>query len=144
MSHFTLEELTRSQTAIRKGIDNTPPPDIEAVLMDTIQGLERVRRVLGHPVIVSSGYRSPKLNVAVGGSKNSQHCKGEAVDFTCPGFGTPEEICHELVAHADEINFDQLILEFGRWVHISFAENPRGSVLTATSKNGVTTYAQGL
>lgn len=77
-------------------------------------GLERVRAVLGCPILISSGYRSPKLNAAIGGARNSQHCKGEAADFIAPGFGSPMEVCKEIVKHQESIQFDQLIHE-GSW-----------------------------
>lgn len=126
--HFTLAEMTVSQEAARRGIDNTPPPAVVDALKRTCQGLEAVRVRLGcAPVIVSSGYRSPALNAAVGGSKNSQHMTGQAADIICPGFGGPAEVAAAL--RDSGIEYDQLILEFGRWVHISFAPNPRRQAL---------------
>lgn len=116
--HFTLDEFTTSQTAARRGIDNAPPPDVLAALRRTAIGLEMVRLRLGAPVIVSSGYRSAALNDAVGGSKASQHIRGEAVDFVCPGFGAPRHVIDALVDSG--IEFDQMILEFDAWVHMSF------------------------
>lgn len=134
--HFTLAELTFSQTAARKGIDNTPPPEILAVLRHTAEGMEAVRAALGGKVIsVSSGYRSPALNVAVGGAATSAHSTGHAVDFNCHGFGSPLEVCRALAASG--IQYDQLIHEFGRWVHISFAPRLRGQQLTI-GPNGTT------
>lgn len=121
--HFTLAELTASQTAARRGIDNSPPPEIVANLQATAGGMEKVREILGDQVItVSSGYRSPELNKAVGGSVGSAHRTGHAVDFNCYGFGSPLEVC-EAIARSG-LHYDQLIHEFGRWVHISF--DPRG------------------
>jgi zinc D-Ala-D-Ala carboxypeptidase len=125
--HFTLEELTASQTAARLGLDNTPPPEIVDALTRTAMGLEGVRTVLGAPIIISSGYRSPDVNHAVGGQTNSQHQTGEAADFICPGFGTPHEIVTRLIKSG--VNFDQCIVEFGRWVHVSFAKSPRRQAL---------------
>lgn len=126
--HFTLEEFTTSDTAARKGIDNTPPPHILPALLRTAQGLEAVRVRLGMcPIHISSGYRSPALNAAVGSKDTSQHVKGEAADFIAPRFGTPSMV---VTAIRDSgVEFDQLILEFGRWVHISFSQNPRHEVL---------------
>ena len=130
--HFTLEEFLASDLAVRKGIDNTPTPEIEAALTFTAAGMERVREALGGlPIHISSGYRCAKLNSIVGGQPNSQHMKGEACDFLCPAFGTPREVAIELAAFLPPIGFDQLILEYAEWVHISFVEGPaRGSILT--------------
>lgn len=127
-THFTLAEMTISQTAERKGLDNDPPIEILAALKRTALGLETVRMLLGAPIIITSGYRSPAVNRAVGGSKSSQHLKGEAADIIVPGFGTPAEVVKAIVGH-NEIPFDQCILEFGRWVHISFSQAPRRQAL---------------
>lgn len=126
--HFTVDELTFSQTAERQGIDNMPGPDQLAALRRTAMGLEGVRvRLGGAPILISSGYRCPALNRAIGGSAKSQHMAGEAADFTAPRFGSPREIVDALV-DAD-IGYDQLILEYGRWVHISFAPRARHHAL---------------
>jgi hypothetical protein len=94
--------------------------------------LEAVRVRLGcAPVLISSGYRSPAVNAAVGGSRNSQHMTGQAADFTAPRFGSPAEVVAALVDSG--VEYDQLILEFGRWVHISFADQPRHQALTIDS-----------
>jgi zinc D-Ala-D-Ala carboxypeptidase len=123
-AHFTLDEMTVSQEAARRGIDNTPPAEALAALRVTAQALEAVRVRLGcAPIIVSSGYRCPELNRIVRGSKDSQHMMGQAVDFICPAFGNPTEIAAAL--RDSGIEYDQLILEFGRWVHISFVPRPR-------------------
>jgi zinc D-Ala-D-Ala carboxypeptidase len=127
-ANFTLEELVHSQTAERQGIDNTPTPAIEANLGLLAHGLETVRALLGRPMIISSGYRSPALNAAVGGAANSQHMLGLAADFTCPAAGTPADICK--LIQASDIAFDQLIYEY-TWCHISFVvSNPRRQTLT--------------
>lgn len=118
--NFTLDEFTISQTASREGIDNTPTPEVLDRLKNTAECLEQVRKILGYAVNISSGYRSPELNKAVKGATNSQHLLGEAVDFTCPKFGTPRQIVNKL--KNSSVNFDQLILEFDRWVHISFTK----------------------
>lgn len=125
--HFTLDELTASETAARRGIDNDPPPGVVERLKHTAIGLEAIRTRLGAPLHVSSGYRSPALNAAVGGSRNSAHVDGDAVDFICPRFGSPNVIVSAL--RDAGIPFDQLIEEFGRWVHVSFAPAMRGQVL---------------
>jgi zinc D-Ala-D-Ala carboxypeptidase len=126
-THFTLEEFTVSETAARRGVDNTPPPDIVARLRGTAQGLEVVRLRLGAPIIIMSGYRCGALNAEIGGAANSQHMVGEAADFICPRFGHPRSIADALADSG--IEYDQLILEFGRWVHISFADRPRRHAL---------------
>lgn len=147
--NFTLEELTRSDYAIRKGLDNTPNPDVEANLLILAQGLERIRELLGKPLIISSGYRSPKVNAGIGGAPNSYHTKGLAADFTVPGM-TPAQVCYELEAFKDQVLYDKIILEFphsatGGWVHVQFAEveePPRKTSWTIRSpKEG---YLQGI
>ena len=125
--HFTLEELTASQMAARLDIDNTPPDEIITTLRDTAEGMEQVRKLLGLPITVSSGYRCTLLNRAVHGAANSQHTTGQAVDFICPAFGTPERILWAILK--SDIAFDQCILEFDSWVHISFSHAPRMQAL---------------
>lgn len=116
--NFTLAELTRSETAEKRGIDNTPPPAIIEALRNTAEHMEIVRAALGgKPIKINSGYRSPALNTALGSKPTSDHCKGWAVDFVCPAFGAPEDICHRLVN--SDVRFKQLIFEH-TWVHISF------------------------
>lgn len=127
--HFTLDELTITQ---HRELDNDPPAELLPDLRQTAQLLEAVRLRLGAPVIVSSGYRSPALNKAVGGQINSQHLQGRAADFICPGFGTPTTVASAL-KDCKDIDYDQLILEFGRWVHISWAPRPRRQALIIDS-----------
>ena len=92
--HFALSEFTHSQTAARLGITNAATsPVIIANIRRTAAMLEKVRAILGKPILISSGYRCQELNAAVGGSQNSAHVDGLAVDFTCPGFGSPRDIC---------------------------------------------------
>ena len=137
--NFTLEELTFSQTATRKGINNEPSDKVKANLQVLAQGLERIRAILLCPIHISSGYRSPALNRAVGGSAKSAHMDGYAADITSPKFGTPNEIVRALKRHG--IKCDQCIME-GTWVHISFAPSMRNQFLTATFNNGVATYSE--
>ena len=136
--HFTLEELTFSQTATRKGINNVPSEAVVRNLKILATNLERVRAVLLYPLHISSGYRSYELNKAVGGSNKSAHMDGYAADFTSPSFGTPEAIVRTLQRHG--IQCDQCIME-GTWVHISFAPEMRNQFLTATFTNGVASYS---
>lgn len=136
--NFHLAEFVSSQTAQRRNIDNTPSSDVLANLQKTAEMMERVRAVLGSPILISSGYRSAALNKAIGGSINSQHTKGQAVDFTSPGFGEPREIVEAI--RKSDIPYDQLILEFGQWVHISFASKPRKQALVI-DRNGTRALA---
>jgi zinc D-Ala-D-Ala carboxypeptidase len=136
--NFSLTEFTDSQTAARMGIDNDPPVELVPVLKATARCMEDVRDLLGgKPVLVSSAYRSPELNAAIGGSKNSQHMSGEAVDFTCPKFGTPEQIVQAI--KDSPLLFDQCILEYYRWVHISFSARNRRQTLII-DKNGTRAF----
>lgn len=126
--NFSLGDLVYSETAEQCGIDNTPPPEIVENLKRLAAGLEAVRSLLGAPLEISSGYRCAALNEAVGGSGASQHVQGLAADFDCPAFGTPFEIARAI--QQSVIEFDQCILEYGRWVHLSFSDAPRRRMLT--------------
>lgn len=117
-AHFSLEEATVSQTASRLGIDNDPPLDVVLNMKRAALGMEQVRQLLGQPIHINSWFRSPAVNQAVGGSPKSDHMTGFAIDFTCPTYGKPEQIVKEILA--SNIDFKQVILEFGSWVHISF------------------------
>lgn len=142
--HFTLAEVTASDTATAQGINNTLPDQLIFTVDKVATAMERVRAALGNnPIHINSWYRSPALNKAVGSKPSSQHIAGEAVDFICPDFGGPASICKKLIELKDLIRFDQLIME-GTWVHISFAIStgkPRNQVLSLL-RNG--NYAQGL
>jgi hypothetical protein len=135
-NYFSLEEFTISQTAARKGIDNTPTPEVEANLRALVEHiLDPLRHSLEIPIVISSGYRSPQVNRAVGGANNSQHTKGEAADIIVPG-RTVEGII-ERIKHLD-LPFDQLINEFGEWTHVSYRPDGRREVLKArVTKKGV-------
>jgi uncharacterized protein YcbK (DUF882 family) len=127
--HFSLEEMTKSQTALRKGIDNTPgPKEIENLKLLCENVLEKIRIHFGRPVIINSGYRGPKLNRAIGGVKNSQHQTGQAADIEISGLDNNVLFCWI----KDNIVFDQVILEFHKkgvpdsgWVHVSW--NSKGN-----------------
>ena len=130
--HFSLEELTASQAAARLGLKNIPTGAILANLTRTADLMEKVREALGaRTITVSSGYRSPRVNEAVGGSPTSAHVFGYAVDFNCHGFGTPLEVAKHLER---TLNYDQLIHEYGSWVHISFDPKRRNMELTIDRK----------
>lgn len=131
--HFSMAELTVTST----GLPNTPIGAELENLYALAEVLEQVRFELGHPVIISSGYRSPSVNGIIGGSKSSAHLKGLAADFVCPGFGTPKQVCIALIDAG--LKFDQLILEYkdgthnngGDWVHFGLkAEGDRQMVMT--------------
>ena len=119
--HFTLEEFTFSQTATRKGIDNTPHEGILDNLCILANGMEDVRNLLNAPIYVSSGYRCPELNDLLGSKRTSQHTQGLACDFTSNAYGSPQIIFADIIS--SDIRYDQLILEFDRWIHISFVED---------------------
>ena len=148
--HFNLKEFTKSETAIRKRIDNTPSPQHASNLKLVCEKiLEPVRNHFNKPVRINSGYRGPALNAAVGGSSKSQHCNGEAVDFEIDGLPNPE-----LAKWVSEnCDFDQIILEFydpkegpnSGWVHasVSASGNNRKQKLTAVTVNGKTVYKPG-
>jgi zinc D-Ala-D-Ala carboxypeptidase len=131
--NFSLGELVYSETAEQNGIDNTPPAEIVENLKRLAAGLEAVRTLLGAPLEISSGYRCPALNEAVGGSASSQHVQGLAADLACPAFGSPLEVAQAILRSGME--FDQCILEYGRWVHLSFSDAPRGRLLTIYNEN---------
>jgi zinc D-Ala-D-Ala carboxypeptidase len=138
--NFTLEEFTISETAARMGIDNVPLAGTQERknIQRTAEIMEKVRIVLGEkPVFISSGYRSPKVNAAVGGSKSSAHMSGLAADFYCPDFGTPLQICKKLEPHMRELRIDQLIHEYGTWVHLGLnghGTDPRHMAMTIDGK----------
>jgi|SRR5665647_1859460 len=126
--NFSLEQLSYSETAQRECIDNTPGADIVDNLRLLAEGLERVRMLTGYPLDISSAYRCPELNRRVGGARTSQHTLGLAADFTCAEFGPPVDVIKAI--RDSGIEFDQCILEYAKWVHISFSKAPRGRVLT--------------
>ena len=142
--HFSLAEAITSETAERHNIDNTPTPEVLNTMYKTAVKMEKVRNILGDIGIhINSWNRVPQVNALVGSFSNSQHIKGEAVDFICPRFGTPLDICKKIIENKSLIQYDKLILEH-TWIHISFAilsGVPRDQVLSLLS-NGH--YAAGL
>ncbi len=148
-TNFTLSELTKSETALRHGMDNTPG-ETEIANLKTLaeKVLQPVREHYQRGVKVNSGYRAPEVNQKVGGSRTSDHCKGQAADIEIPG-----------VANADlakwiteNLDFTQVILEFytqgvpdSGWVHVSYdPQNLKKQALTAVKQNGKTVYLPGL
>jgi zinc D-Ala-D-Ala carboxypeptidase len=131
--HFSLEELTHSNTAARLGIDNTPTADIIDNLTFLAKELENVRTLLRHPMLINSGFRCHGLNDFLGSKRTSSHTKGLAVDFISPSFGSPRSIVDTIVKA--DINYDQVILEYDRWVHLSFhPDKPRKQALIIDKK----------
>lgn len=140
--HFNLDEFTASETALRKGIDNTPPPVVTEKLRMLAATMEQIRSLLGNNSIrISSGYRCLALNRVIGSGDSSAHVQGYAVDFTCPNFGTPKEVANK-IAQSD-IKYDQIIYE-GTWVHLSVDPRNRRDVLTAHFKGGKASYTKGI
>ena len=139
--HFSLEEAVISQTAARKGIDNIPSPEVKANMVESAQRMEEVRDLLDAPILVSSWFRCPKLNSAIGSRSTSAHVRGWAIDFTAPLFGTPQDVCRKI--QGSGLTWDQLIFE-GTWTHISFDPKQRMQVITAHFVGGKTTYTQGV
>ena len=146
-NNFTLNELTKSQTATRKGIHNEPSTEhIENLIHLAKTILQPVREHFGKPVMISSGYRSPELCEAIGSSAKSQHAKGEAADFEIPGVDN-KELAAWITKNCD---FDQLILEFydgvdpnSGWVHCSSKKESgtgRKQILQAKKIEGRTAY----
>lgn len=133
--NFYYAEMTRTNT----GVDNTPSKEHLANLTHTANQMEKVRALLGGPISISSGYRSPAVNEKVRGAKTSAHCFGYAADFDPPP-GTSHYDAAYKIAHSD-IAFDQLILEYG-WIHISFDPRLRHQILT--KKSATAPYQEGL
>lgn len=142
--NFTLEEVVRSDTALRLGIDNSVPPLVERNIQYTAEKMEQIREYLGQPVYPSSWYRCLALNRALKSKDDSDHPKGLAIDFTSPAYGTPLAVCRLLLQYRNNLKWRQLILEH-TWVHIGFYPpnivGTKSEVLTLLS-NG--TYALGL
>ena len=129
--NFTLEELTRSEAAARGGWDNTPNDEAVANLVRLANLLQDVRVAVGNkPVMVNSGFRNKQTNDAVGSTDRSQHRLGCAADIRVPGM-TPRQVVEACIQA--EVAFDQIILEFDSWTHISVPNTPdakpRGSKL---------------
>jgi len=139
--HFSLIEFTRSQTASRHGIDNTPNEEQLENLKTLAKGLEDVRTKLdNNPINISSGFRCQDLNDRLGSKRTSRHILGLAADFTCDRYNNVGRV-FEVLADSS-IEFDQLILEYDSWIHISFpkeGEQPERQVLII-NKEGVHFY----
>lgn len=146
--HLSLAEVTRSETAKRKGISNQPTPEhLENFKLLAEKVFEPIRLHFDSPIHISSGYRSAALNKAVGGSKTSQHCSGEAIDIDMDGSsnGITNKMVFDFIK--DNLEFDQMIWEFGTdsnpdWVHVSYDSSgkQRKQILKAVKKGGATRY----
>lgn len=150
--NFSLSELTRSDTAKRRGLSNQPNAAELENIKKTAQMLEKIREYVGAPITVSSCFRAAAVNRAVGGSPTSAHRYGSAADIDAVGLTSPQLAAKILeMRDKDLLKFDQLILEFpergaGAWVHIGFRwHSPmRNQVLTAKRIKGRTSYLSGL
>jgi zinc D-Ala-D-Ala carboxypeptidase len=147
--NFTLAEMTKSETASRHGLDNTPgPQEIENLKKLCLNVLQPIRNHYKRGVHVNSGFRHPEVNAKVGGSKTSDHCKGMAADIEIPGLANGELA----IWIKDNLEYTQLILEFytpgipdSGWVHVSYdPNNLKKQVLTAMREDGKTVYKPGL
>lgn len=148
-TNFSLAEMVKSETALRHDMDNTPgEEEIENLKRLAEKVLQPVRDHYGKGVKVNSGYRHPEVNAKVGGSKTSDHCKGQAADIEIPGVANAE--LAKWVA--ENLDFTQVILEFytqgipdSGWVHVSYdPANLKKQTLTAVKQNGKTVYLPGL
>jgi zinc D-Ala-D-Ala carboxypeptidase len=147
--NFTLSEMTKSETALRKDMVNDPlDRELGNLIALAQEVLQPVRDHYGVGVKVNSGYRSPDVNAAVGGSRTSDHCKGMAADIEIPGIANA--VLAEYIK--DNLKFTQLILEFytqgipdSGWVHVSYdPDNLKCQVLTAVKQDGKTVYLNGI
>lgn len=139
---FSLEEMTRSEAATLHGFKEqfTPNEEVKSNLKLLCENiLQPLREKLGVEIIVTSGYRAKRTNNAIGGSDTSQHILGQAADIKVKGLSTIE-LCQKIKEF--DLPFDQLIEEFGQWVHVSYSERNRRQILQATKKGRATKYAQ--
>jgi hypothetical protein len=146
--HLSLVEVTRSETAKRRGINNQPTAEhLENFKLLAEKVFEPIREHFKVPIHISSGYRSKALNTAIKGSLSSQHCSGEAIDIDMDGSanGVTNKMVFDFIK--DNLNFDQMIWEFGTdknpdWVHVSYKSTgkQRKQILKALKVNGKTSY----
>lgn len=139
--HFSLEEMTASDIAVRHSINNNPSGDIVVNLRRLAEFLEKVRLLLNKPIHINSAYRSPEVNNILGSKPTSQHCYGCAADIKVGGL-TPDQVVKAVVK--SDLKYDQVIREFDSWVHISIPINetvkPRKQALII-DKTGTRPYA---
>jgi hypothetical protein len=146
-THLNLAEVTRSDSAKRHGIDNTPTPEhLENFKLLAEKVFEPIRLHFKEPIFISSGYRSKALNDFIGGSASSQHCKGQAIDIDMDGSkgGVTNKMVFDFIK--SRLDFDQLIAEFPEnsnpaWVHVSYVKTGnRKQILVAKRISGATRY----
>jgi len=145
--HISYKEATFSQTATRKDIDNTPNEEVLCRMQAVAENIfEPLRAYVGAPIKINSFYRSINLNVAIGGAKSSQHTRGEAIDIDDTFGHMSNKEMFEFIK--DELDFDQLIWEFGddsnpAWIHVSYVSNKnnRRRILKAEKQQGSTIYS---
>lgn len=146
-AHFSFAELTKSDYAIRHCLSNVPvDPEVLGNLHVLAAGLERVRTKVARPIVITSGYRSPKVNSGIGGAKDSRHLRGLAADIIVPGLAV-RELAFLIDNWKGFIQFRKLILEGGEWCHIDFPDDgevAKGDVYTATFHKDGVTYAPGI
>ena len=148
--YFTLKEVIKSETAVRKGIDNTPTDEIISQLKNTCEKImDPIREKYGKPIRVTSGYRCVELNKAIGGSSRSQHCalNGDAaIDFEFYDMDMDLEAVFKWITEESKLPFDQCIAEFlpHGWIHISYSSDGgnRGKITRAEKVSGKTKYIQ--
>lgn len=146
--HLSLAEVTRSDSAKRKGISNQPTPEhLENFKKLAAKIFEPIREHFKVPIHISSGYRSKELNAAIGGSLTSQHCSGEAIDIDMDGSASGVTNADVFNYIKNNLDFDQLIWEFGTdknpdWVHVSYetSKPQRKQILKAVKSGGKTVY----
>jgi hypothetical protein len=137
--NFSLIELTSSETAVRKGIDNTPSQEVVNNLKNLCENvMQPLRDWYGKPINITSGYRSPKLNKAIGGSTTSDHCLGCAIDFTLP----KEDYQKVFEYIKANLPYSQIIWEFGneqapQWIHVSYRSSGNRKQSLAAYKNAI-------
>ena len=146
--HLSLAEVSRSETAKRKGINNTPSGEHLENFKKLAENIfEPIREHFAVPIHISSGYRSKELNASIGGASSSQHCQGEAIDIDMDGSPSGVSNADVFKYIKDNLNFDQLIWEFGSdsnpdWVHVSYESTgkQRKQILKAVKSGGKTSY----
>lgn len=136
--NFTLQEMVISSTATRLGYDNKPSSEvIRNLRLLCANVLQPLRDVVNRPVVITSGYRSADVNKAIRGAKTSQHLSGQAADLYVPGMRLAE-----VFDILKKLPHDQLIMEFGQWIHVSFTDKNRGEQLIARLEDGKTVYSK--
>jgi uncharacterized protein YcbK (DUF882 family) len=136
-ANFTFGEFTHSNVATRLGLMNDVPADLMPNLKLLARTMQRIRDLLEHPVVISSGYRCASLNRLGKGTVDSHHRLAAAADFICPGVGTPLEVCRAIVPYLDGFGIGQLIHEFGEWAHVGILRVAPGNRILTIDQQGV-------